>query len=518
MKSKKKYIIFAILILGTLVRCICISNFPRGLHADEAYAGYEAWSILNFGTDSWGYVRPVYLTTWGSGMNAMYSYLCIPFVAFLGLNTFATRIPMAILSIISIWIFYKLLVKVGNDKIGMWGAFILAISPWHIMTARYGLESNLVPSFLLIAIYLTVLALDNNRLFPIAAFIWGGLLYCYALMWLFVPIFVVVVFLYALKYKKITDACSIVGAIIILFALAFPLILFVLVNMDVIPEIRNNFFSVPKLPGYRGGEVSATAIWMNIKKILKLIITQNDDLIWNVTAQFGVYYIFSTIFVIIGAIRIVLNSVKNIRKKQFSYSVLLILWGLVALMVGLVNGAGISFTRLNCFLPVLFILGATGLDWSSNFILKRFHLYKIIYIIVAVYLVCFGAFVNFYFTTYQDIIGENQLSGAKEALQFAMEKEKELELSYIVLPSRLRHSQVLYDMEYPTDKFIETVKWPENGTVYMSVEYFENFMYDESLRKEDAQLCIIYDSEMSYFYRKGYQIEQFDTVAVAWKE
>ena len=57
-----------------------------GLHADEAYAGYEAWSMCHYGYDSWGYKNPVYLRAWGSGMNALNSYLMIPFIAIDGLS------------------------------------------------------------------------------------------------------------------------------------------------------------------------------------------------------------------------------------------------------------------------------------------------------------------------------------------------------------------------------------------------------------------------------------------------
>ena len=69
-----------ILLLAACVRLIGIGTYPGGLHVDEAFAGYEAWSLLNYGTDSWGYHNPVYLTVWGSGMSVLNSVLMIPFI------------------------------------------------------------------------------------------------------------------------------------------------------------------------------------------------------------------------------------------------------------------------------------------------------------------------------------------------------------------------------------------------------------------------------------------------------
>lgn len=106
-------LIFAIAILS---RVLFIGTYPVGVHADEAYAGYEAYSILKYGTDSWGYTNPVYLTTWGSGMSALESYFMIPFIAIGGLNTVTIRIPQIIMGIISVFVFWLLVREVADKK------------------------------------------------------------------------------------------------------------------------------------------------------------------------------------------------------------------------------------------------------------------------------------------------------------------------------------------------------------------------------------------------------------------
>ena len=119
MKKIDKYIIIIVLIfiLGFAVRIIGIDVFPNGLNVDEASAGYEAYSIGNYGIDRNGKSMPVFLEAWGSGQNALYTYICIPFVKLLGLSVFSIRLPMAIIGCISLVVMYKILKMQNNKKL-----------------------------------------------------------------------------------------------------------------------------------------------------------------------------------------------------------------------------------------------------------------------------------------------------------------------------------------------------------------------------------------------------------------
>ena len=103
-RREKTYtlIFFAVLAVGIFVRVWRFGAVPGGLNQDEAFAGYEAWSLLNCGTDSAGYRFPVYLTAWGSGMNALNSYLMIPFIAMFGLEVWVIRLPQLIVACLTL--------------------------------------------------------------------------------------------------------------------------------------------------------------------------------------------------------------------------------------------------------------------------------------------------------------------------------------------------------------------------------------------------------------------------------
>lgn len=139
-KNKKNIILCLIFLLGFVVRLVAIDQYPQGLNVDEASAGYEAYSILNYGIDRNGNRLPVFLVAWGSGQNALYSYILVPFVKILGLSIFSTRLPMALIGCISLIIMYKMLKNIADEKTAIIGTAFFAICPWHIMKSRWGLE------------------------------------------------------------------------------------------------------------------------------------------------------------------------------------------------------------------------------------------------------------------------------------------------------------------------------------------------------------------------------------------
>lgn len=104
---------FLILGCGVLLRTYKFGIAPGNgaMHKDEAYAAYEAWSLLHYGIDSHGYHYPVYFSAWNLGMNVLESYLIIPFIRIRGLNNVIARLPQLITAICSLPAFCFLVKK-----------------------------------------------------------------------------------------------------------------------------------------------------------------------------------------------------------------------------------------------------------------------------------------------------------------------------------------------------------------------------------------------------------------------
>ena len=94
--------ILAVLAVSSILRLINLGSIPQGVSIEEIKFGLSLASISD--------------------------YLPKPL---------AIRLPFALLGILSIYLFYKLTLKIFNDeKIALISAFILGITPWHIQESR----------------------------------------------------------------------------------------------------------------------------------------------------------------------------------------------------------------------------------------------------------------------------------------------------------------------------------------------------------------------------------------------
>ena len=119
--------LFAILLLGILLRTFQFPNIPPGLFVDEAGAGYETFSLLHTGADSCGIPRPAYFIRWGSGQSVLYSYLSMPIVAVLGLSRFSIRLLSWFSGILTLPLLY---VAPSHRRQGVGARLLAAAENW----------------------------------------------------------------------------------------------------------------------------------------------------------------------------------------------------------------------------------------------------------------------------------------------------------------------------------------------------------------------------------------------------
>src|SRR5215472_9832852 len=90
--SWQRIAFWLIMALAAFLRLYQFPNTPAGIWVDEATESYDAYALLQHGTDRWGNPFPVYFPGWGSGQNALQAYLTIPFIKIFGLTVFSIRI------------------------------------------------------------------------------------------------------------------------------------------------------------------------------------------------------------------------------------------------------------------------------------------------------------------------------------------------------------------------------------------------------------------------------------------
>jgi 4-amino-4-deoxy-L-arabinose transferase-like glycosyltransferase len=232
-KKINKEIIFLIVIvfIGSLFRFYRLGEIPVGFHQDEAFFGYNAYSILKTGKDMTGNFLPIHLQSfWYSP--GLYSYFAIPFIVLFNLTPFAVRIPSALFGTVTIIALYFLVKELfkkyeHSNYLGLIASFFLAINPWSINLSRTATENIPVTFFVVLGILLFLYWIRDRKLFLllISFLIFFTSLFVYQAPRAFLPIFIPVLLL--LVYKKLSIKKLYPFFTMYLILIVIPVILFV---------------------------------------------------------------------------------------------------------------------------------------------------------------------------------------------------------------------------------------------------------------------------------------------------
>src|SRR3989338_11246937 len=264
---KNNLIIISIIAVAILLRFINLASIPVGFNDDEAAFGYNAYSILKTGMDEWGMFLPFpAFESFGDWKLVVYLYLTAISQFFFGMNEFATRFPSALFGVFAVFATYLLTKKLFEDRSGwqLWegsrqrgasiwnqskitnlhkastggkettdrtrneviallAAFLLAISPWHIVASRNAFESDLLVFFITISTYFFLVGLKNKKYFLFSLFGFVICFYVYRSAWLFLPLFITtVIFLY--RKQLILPKAYVIRVVFILAIFLLPLV------------------------------------------------------------------------------------------------------------------------------------------------------------------------------------------------------------------------------------------------------------------------------------------------------
>lgn len=475
---KYEFILFIIILIGCLIRVIGLSEFPKGLNPDETSSAYEAWAISNYGIDRNGKEFPVFLISWGSGQNALYTYLLIPFIKIFGLTTFATRLPMAIISCSSIIVIYYLFKEMINKKAGLIAATFLAICPWHIMKSRYGLESNIFPDIILLAtLFITLYSkTEKVRYIYIAFAILGLSAYSYGTSYFFLPFFAIPMLIYLIHKKKINIKNSLI-ALIILIVIALPIIIMVIINTFNLPEIKLGIFTIPRCKSNRYEEM--TSVFSkdflknslnNLTSSLKLLLFQHDYEFWHAMPIFGIFYVFSIPFTTYGIIK---NFSKNVKYKN----PIINFWIISAcLMLCIVKP---NIVRVNIIWIPLIMYTIIGIYDFINKSLKKQV------IIASIYLCAFCIFIIKYFNT--EFGYPMFIANAKEIIEYLNDKEEKIYMQYSF---KEPYIYVMFYNEMEPEIFSKTAQFFYTDGIFENVKSIKNYNFYLPEKIENLKDCI----------------------------
>lgn len=240
-----------VIILGFFLRFFRLGDMPISLHRDEAFLGYNAYSILKTGNDISGIFLPFHLESFLFSP-AGYSYFSIPFLALFGLNDFSIRAASAFFGLLTIPLVFLITINLfhkHNKKkyIALFSAFFIAISPWHINLSRVAVENTIVTFFVCLGV-LSFLIYQKKKSSPhvIIGFISFGItLLIYQASRIFVPIFIPFIHI-VLNYSR--SKKNIHFLLLYLFLIIIP-VFYILFSEDLSWRVRS--LSIISEPGIR---------------------------------------------------------------------------------------------------------------------------------------------------------------------------------------------------------------------------------------------------------------------------
>ena len=483
---KKRDWIAALLIicLGAVLRIAFLGALPAGLNQDEASAGYEAWSILNYGIDRHGYSLPVLFKAWGSGQNVLYSYLSIPFIAIFGLNPFSIRLLSALAGIITLPVFWLLAREARSKSFALTALLILAVNPWHIMISRWALESNLLPFFLTLGVYFMSLSLRRPAAIILAAVSFALSLYAYGTAFIFLSLFLVFGVLWLVRHNAVRLAYFL-PALAVFVLIALPITICQINNVTGAADMTFFGMALPKLTESRqaattvfGGNFSS--LTENYKSFLSIIWKQSDGLSFNSLPFYGIFYFFGLPFVIVGFAA----AVANFRDRQ-NESLLI-----AALIISLICSFFIdpNINRMNMAWVPFIYFEAVGF----HMLLRRIK--KFSAIPLAALLVFTALFANSYIGNMRS--NPHYFPGFQEAVEYveAREADNVYVTDYVNQPYIF---MLFYSNTSPYD-FISTVSYVNIGAAFERVSGFGKYTFGPA-NKSDAEYMILHNSESAGF-------------------
>lgn len=402
----KRTVYFGIVyILAILSRLIFLSTSPAGLHVDEAGMAYDAFCLANYGVDRNLLSFPVYLINYGGGQSALYAYVAALFIKFMGLNIIAIRLPGVIFSLITLFAGEKIVKRAfGDDSVAAYVYPVLfTCCPAFVMSARFGLDCNLMLGATTLFIYRLIKAVDTGKAkdYAVAGFLSGISLYTYAICYAIMPLFLLGIFIVLLIEKKL-NILRVVAFALPLGILALPLIVTQYVNITGSDSIVFGIITMPALTFYRGGEIIAPTLTGFISALKSCFLF--DSLDYNSIPAYGTMYYITIPFIVVGIVITIIRIAGKIKTKEAIALIAPLLWFFIELLIGsMLGGDGPNVNKMNGIFFTLAFFAAAGADFIFKLISKNKRLcIGLGALLSSVFIAISGSFFAKYLGSYSD--------------------------------------------------------------------------------------------------------------------
>jgi len=491
-----------LLLTGAVLRLLYLGEIPSGLNQDEASSGYEAWALLHHGITRNGYAWPVHFVSWGSGQNALYSYLSLPIIAALDLTVFSTRLLQALAGAASLLLFWRVAARTQPAPRSPRGApgpyfallalLLLTLCPWHLMLSRWALESNLLPFVVLLSVYFFTRP-DNDRLGIQAAgvFVLSLSVYAYGAAYFFAPLFLALVFVWLrLQGKLPLRHFLLLSALSLLTVL--PILLLLAVNFFDWEAIRAGI-SVPKFTGEARYEQKSTLFGgrffshLGDQLLFAVKLLSASDPVpteyYNKMSGFALLFPLAIVPLAFGFGATIYRAVKL---RDFGVPLLMALWLIAAFAT--VSATIANIYRANVvWLPAVYF-AALGVFYACR-------KWRALLTLAAVAYISYGGwFAHTYFTQYNNdrgVVDYRTFHDLQPAIASLMERADPNDKIYITPLVHETYMLTLFHTKTPPRDYLATRIIPKPNRPFQKIASFGNFIFTPE-RVGEADYLVLY--------------------------
>jgi 4-amino-4-deoxy-L-arabinose transferase-like glycosyltransferase len=470
-----KYLIIIILVVAFFVRFINIWSTPA-LNPDEASLGYSAYSLIQTGKDEYGVSWPLHFKSFGDFKPGGYVYLALPFIKILGLNVFAVRLPNLILSILTIFFLYKLiLLLTKSDKLALLSALVLTISPWHIHFSRGAWESSAALSFIVIGTYFFFKSIHQKFLLNFNLFVifYVLSLYIYHSARLIAPLLALTLVILYFKYliKKLPQVLI---PILIGTLLAIPVVISFLHNGGT-TRLGGVGLTADQGPINRANELigqhNSNALIYRIihnKKVLYLIswgqkytshfdlnflAVNGDEVPRSKVPEMGQIHLIEVPFLILGLIFLLKSTIYNRKSKIFIIAFLLI----APIASSLTFQAPSALRALSMVISIS-ILIANGIYFFFTLFKNKKIFKTVLTIFIIIYAYSFAYYIDAYFVHYAKRYPFAWQYGFDQLVPYLEQQKNSYNQVYVTNKYDQPYVLFLFYSKYPPQKIQPVIK------------------------------------------------------------
>ncbi len=485
MRRHQIYLLIFLLILSFVLRVYRLDSVPPSLNWDEVDAGYNAYTIAHWGKDEWGQFLPLVFTSFRDDKHPVHIYITALFVGLFGLSDFTTRLPSALIGILSVFvIFYLAKILFKNDLAALFAGLFLAVSPYHIQFSRGLWEVNFALFFFMLGLLLFYLAIYKKGWLLNLSFLsfTVSILSYHSSIVVVPPILLLLILLYFNKLKKLS--INFYSGIFILLLLLVLLI----TNPRILglARIQQTQFSneiIEKTQTYQKtknhilglGEIAITQYMTHFTP--QYLFISGDQNPRNSVKTFGEFYKIDAILIILGFIFLLLQ--------RSRVTLILFAWiALAPIPSSLVSGAP-NATRALFMMGSLSLIAAFGAGSILSWFRGKIRLIVLVIIVVLLSIQAFS-FLKYYFNVYPTKDPHDWQYGMKQSAEF-VKSHPEYDQVYVTDIRSQPYIFFLFYLKTSLPEYLDTVVYnrSEESKSYNTVSYFENtYLTKEGQRKK----------------------------------